>query len=258
MLRKFDYYRKWLGKIIWLGVFLLGVGMAESKLSKQQCNNVLVKIDYNTGMRFINQSDIERLLTADGNEPLHGDKQKNIKLSVLEDRIKANKLIRDCEIYHDLDGNLVVDIEQEKPLARWIQGSRNEELRRASGFYINEKGEFIPLSDRYSARVLLVSGPFFEDRKNLKSTQAQPVLEMISYLNSHPFWKAQVIQMNVSKSGEINLYTALGNQRVEFGKAENVVSKLVKLRVFYEKVLASDWSRYSRISLKYQDQIVCE
>jgi cell division protein FtsQ len=33
---------------------------------------------------------------------------------------------------------------------------------------------------------------------------------------------------------------------------------LSKLRLFYDKVLSKDWSRYSRISVKFKDQIVCE
>lgn len=258
MLRKFDYSGKWLGKFVWLLVFLVGVGMAESRVSTQQCDNLLVNVDYDSGVRFINQSDVENLLTVNGHEPLHGSKQRNIQLATLEKRIRTNKLIKDCQVYHDLAGNLVVDIEQEKPLARWINTSQREEWRKSGGFYINEEGDYIPLSDRYSARVLMVAGPFFQNHQNLRNEQGAGILEMIKYVQDDPFWQAQVTQMNVSKTGEIDLLTALGNQRVEFGKAENIQAKLTKLRIFYQKVMASDWSRYTRISLKYHDQIVCE
>ncbi len=258
MLRKFDYSKKWLTKSIWLLVLILCVGMAESKLNKQQCNNLLVKVDYEAGMRFINASDIEKLLTVNGTEPLHGNKQKNIPLSILEDRVRANKLIRNCQIYHDLEGDLVVEIEQEKPVARWINTSRMGEWRKTDGFYINEEGGFIPLSNRFSARVLVVAGAFFQNKKNLADADGKAVLDVVKYVSEDPFWKIQVIQMNVSKEGNIDLYTALGDQRIEFGKAENIAAKLSKLRIFYEKVLETDWSRYSMISLKFHDQIVCE
>lgn len=258
MLRKFDYSGKWLGKFVWLIVLLVGVGMAESRVSTQQCDNLLVNVDDDSGVRFINQSDVEKLLTANGHEPLHGNKQKNIQLATLEKRIRTNKLIKDCQVYHDLAGNLVVDIEQEKPVARWLSTSQGGEWRKASGFYISEDGDYIPLSERYSARVLVVTGPFFQNRQNLRSEQGEAVLDMIKYVHDDPFWQAQVIQMNVSKNGEVDLLTALGNQRIEFGKADNIQAKLTKLRIFYQKVMASDWSRYTRISLKYHDQIVCE
>ncbi len=258
VLRKFDYSGKWLGIGAWLLVLLLCVGMAESQLSKQQCNNLLVKVDYDSGVRFISKSDIEKILTDNGNHPIHGNRQKNIQLKLLEKRIRENKLIKDCQVYHDLDGNLVVDVEQEKPLARWINTSQNGEWRTSNGFYINAEGDFIPLSDRYSARVLLVSGSFFQNTKNLGSSKGKSVLEMISYLNENPFWRAQIIQMQVSKAGDVELFTALGDQRIEFGKSDNFDVKLSKLRVFYKKVMASDWSRYSKVSVKFQDQIVCE
>ncbi len=258
MLRKFDYSKKWLSKILWLLVFLLGVGMAESRVGTQQCDNLLVNVDYDSGVSFINQSDVENLLTVNGREPLHGSKQKNIQLAALEKRIRTNKLVKDCQVYHDLAGNLVVDIEQQKPVARWINSSQNGEWNRAGGFYINDEGDFIPLSGRYSARVLVVAGSFFRNRPDMHSEQGENVLSMIKYVQEDPFWQAQVVQMEVSQEGEIDFLTALGNQRIEFGKAENIEAKLAKLRIFYQKVMTSDWSRYTRISLKYHDQIVCE
>lgn len=258
MLRKFDYSKKWLAKGAWVLVILACVGMAESRLSRQQCNNLIVNVDYDTGMRFIERADVEKILAYDGSGPVQGNKQKNIVLAALETRIKANPMVGDCQVFHDLEGNLVVDIQQQQPLARWVGTSRQEEWRRADGFYIDRAGNFIPLSDRFSARVLLVSGPFFQNKKNIKSAEGQAVLKLIQQLNEDPFWEAQVVQMHVSKNGNIDLRTALGDQRIEFGKAEDNETKLRKLRIFYDKVMAADWSRYSRIDLRFHDQIVCE
>ncbi len=258
MFRKFDYSKKWLAKGAWVLVILACVGMAESQLNRQQCNNLIVNVDYDSGVRFIERTDVEKILAYDGSGPVQGNKQKNIGLAALENRIKANPLVGDCEVFHDLEGNLVVDIKQQQPLARWVSTSQNEEWRRAIGFYIDEEGDFVPLSNRFSARVLLVSGPFFQERKSMKSSEGRAVLSLIRLLNGDPFWKAQVTQMNVSKTGNIDLRTALGEQKIAFGRAEDNEAKLRKLRIFYEKVMASDWSRYSLIDLRFHDQIVCE
>ena len=101
MLRNFDYHKKWLGKIVWFGVFLLCVGMAESKLNRQQCDDVLVKVDYDSGIRFIEQSDIEKVLTLNGSDPVYGNRQQNVSLKTLENRVRANKLVEDCQVYND-------------------------------------------------------------------------------------------------------------------------------------------------------------
>ncbi|TDB63685.1 cell division protein FtsQ/DivIB [Arundinibacter roseus] len=258
MLRKFDYKSKLFGMSIWILVLTICVGMAENKLRHQQINDVIVKVDYESGIRFVTKSDVEKLITNNGNDPIHGNRQKNIPLSALENRIKLNKHIKSGQIFHDLEGNLVVQVEQEKPVARWINNSRNGEWRKSEGFYINELGKYFPLSERYSAHVLLVSGTFFSEKKNLTTKYEKDVLELIKALNQDPLWNVQITQMDVSKDGEIDLFTTIGNQRIEFGKAENIDSKLGKLRTFYEKVMASDWSRYSKISLKFSNQIVCE
>ena len=258
MLRKFDYLGSWFHSSIWLLLLLLCVGMAERKLGQQRCKNLVVKVDYESGMRFVNQTDVEKLLTENGNDPLQGSKHSALQLEVLEQRVKKNKLVKNCQVFRDLDGNLVVEVEQEKPLARWVTSSRNGEWRKPDGFYINEEGRFLPLSDRFSARTLLVSGPFFQNRNDLRTKQGKPVLDLIQFLNTDPFWKAQVTQLVVGNEGEIELLTALGNQRIEFGPAENIESKFIKLRIFYEKVMNTNWSRYSKISVKFQDQIVCE
>ncbi|HEV7346713.1 hypothetical protein [Telluribacter sp.] len=258
MLRKFDYSGKWLRRGIWLLVPVFCVSMAESKLSRQRCKNLIVKVDYNSGMRFINQIDIQTLLTEHGSDPLQGSRQRDLDLRSLENRVKSNKLVKNCQAYRDLQGNLVVEVEQEKPLARWIASSRAGEWRKTAGFYINEEGDFLPLSERFTARTLLVSGAFFQERNHLRTRRGQSVLDLIRYLHTDEFWNAQITQMMVAADGEIHLLTALGDQRIELGPADNFRSKLDKLHIFYEKVLASDWSRYSRISVKFQDQIVCE
>lgn len=258
MFRKFEYYKKWLAKGAWVLVILACVGMAESQLNQQQCNNLIVNVNYDSGVRFIERADVEKILANDGSGPVQGSKQKNIALAALETRIKANPLVENCQVFHDLEGNLVVDIQQQQPVARWISTSQQEELRQADGFYIDQEGNFIPLSDRFSARVLLVSGPFFQNKKNIKSAEGRAVLKLIQELSEDPFWEAQVVQMNVAKNGNIDLRTALGDQRIEFGQAKDNETKLRKLRIFYDKVMAADWSRYSHIDLRFHDQIVCE
>jgi cell division protein FtsQ len=92
----------------------------------------------------------------------------------------------------------------------------------------------------------------------LQSKKGEPLMELIRFLNTDKFWKAQIAEMYVDKDGEVLLTTVLGDQRIELGMAEDFESKFSKLRIFYDKVLSKDWSRYSKISVKFQDQIVCE
>jgi cell division protein FtsQ len=57
----------------------------------------------------------------------------------------------------------------------------------------------------------------------------------------------------------VTLYPQMGKQIIEFGMATDIESKFRKLKIFYKKILpVKGWNRYSKISLAYQDQIICE
>jgi cell division protein FtsQ len=258
MLRKFDYSWHWFKRILWIILPVAGIGMAENHLGSQRCKNLIISIEADSGARFLNQTDIQILLTENGGDPLMGSRLDEVSLNELERRVNKNKLIKKCQVFRDLKGNIVVDVEQEKPLARWINASRNGEWRNTDGYYISDEGVFFPLSDSYSARTLLVTGAFFGKQKNLRTKEGKEMMELMRFLNTDPFWKAQIVTLDAGQDGEIGIRTALGDQLVELGTAENYEAKLSKLRLFYDKVLSKDWSRYSRISVKFKDQIVCE
>ncbi|HEV7381538.1 MAG TPA: hypothetical protein VGN64_17190 [Dyadobacter sp.] len=258
MLRKFDYSWQLFKRSLWLILPILGIGMAESRLGGQRCNNLVISIEGDSGAFFLNQTDVRMLMTEHGGDPLIGGRLDEINLGELEYRVKKNKLIKKCQVSRDLKGNIVVNVEQERPLARWITTSQSGEIQSADGFYINDEGDFFPLSDSFSARALIVSGAYFRDSKKLKGKEGESLMALIRFLNTDPFWKAQVAKLDADKNGEIELNTVLGDQKIEFGTAEGFESKFNKLHLFYEKVLSKDWSRFSRISIKFQDQIVCE
>jgi cell division protein FtsQ len=258
MLRKFDYLWLLLKRSLWLILPIVGIGMAEGRLGRQRCNNLVISIKGDSGAHFLNQMDVRMLLTENGSDPLLGSPLKDVALNDLESRVSRNKLIKKCQVFCDLKGNIVVEVEQQQPLARVIKTSDNGELQRVSGSYINNEGDFFPLSESYSARALLVSGPFFDGSGKLRGPKGAPVMELLRFLNTDPFWKAQVSQLNADRNGEISLFTVLGDQKIELGDAEDYQAKFDKLKIFYNKVLSKDWSRYKRISVKFQNQIVCE
>jgi len=258
MLRKFEYSWQFFKKSLWFILPIAGIGMAESRLGTQRCTNLVISIKGDSGAHFLNQTDVQMLLTENGGDPLMGSRLDEVNLQDLEERIRKNKLIKKCQVFRDLKGNVVVDVEQERPLARWVNSSDSEEWHNTNGYYINNDGVFFPLSESFSARTLIVSGSYFKNSERLKTEKGKSLMELIRFLNTDPFWKAQVVQLDADKDGEIHLITILGDQRIEFGRAEGYESKFNKLRLFYEKVLSRDWSRYSKISIKFQDQIVCE
>ncbi|MDR1436585.1 MAG: cell division protein FtsQ, partial [Candidatus Symbiothrix sp.] len=65
-------------------------------------------------------------------------------------------------------------------------------------------------------------------------------------------------QIYVAPNKDIELTPRVGNHQIILGKLEDCEEHLEKLKVFYEKILNKvGWNKYSKINLKYKNQIVC-
>jgi cell division protein FtsQ len=65
--------------------------------------------------------------------------------------------------------------------------------------------------------------------------------------------------MLIKDNLDLELQPQVTKQIVEFGKAEEVEKKFRKLMAFYKNILPyKGWNTYERVSLKFNDQIVCK
>jgi cell division protein FtsQ len=237
-----------------VGLFAL-IGFAEKKQSNKICKNVQVHIEDVYATYFIDENDVLGLLTHNGTERIIGASFKNIDLKNLELRLKTNKFIRSCQVYTDLKGELNVEIQQCRPIARIIQ-------RNAPDAYISEEGTILPISDRFTARVVLVEGAGTArllEENSLTKEERKAFVEFLRYIDEEKFWKAQIAHITVDRSGAITMYPQVGKQVIEFGTAVDIEQKFNKLKIFYKQILpVKGWNRYKRVNLAYQNQIICE
>jgi len=58
---------------------------------------------------------------------------------------------------------------------------------------------------------------------------------------------------------QITIFPQVGNERIEFGKPQNIEVKFRKLMIFYKEILPRmGWDKYNRVNLEYEGQIVAE
>lgn len=243
-------------KVFLTFVILFGlIGFVEKKQVTKVCTKVNISIENYYDSYFINEEDILTILTKGGTEKLVGTNFKNIDLKNLEKRIKTNKFIQYCQVSRNLEGEIEVHIKQCRPIARIVQSD-------APDAYISETGTILPLSERFTARVVLIEGENIDkwlDQDRLETADEQAFFDLLRYIDTHKFWKAQITQVFIDNQGMITLYPQMGRQVIEFGTATDIESKFRKLKIFYKKILpVKGWNRYSKISLAYQDQIICE
>lgn len=231
------------------------IAFSERKQGGSVCKDIVVELDNLHGNHFLDEADVMKLVEGSG-QKIKGVGIDRIDLKTIEKKIKYDKHILDAELFGDLKGNLIVNVELRRPIARIVQSD-------APDAYIAEDGVVMPVSEKYTSRVILISGPFvkkfLEDEDLTKSEEGIQLKQMIEFINEDDFWKAQIAQLDINSNGKITIYPQITGQRVEFGRAENFETKFKKLMIFYKEILPQrGWTRYERVNLEYEGQIIAE
>lgn len=245
-------------KEIKVAVAILGlsflIAFSERKQGGAVCKDIVVELDNLSENHFLDEADVLQLVEGSG-EPVKGVGINRIKLKEIEKKLKYDKHILDAELFGDLKGNLIVNVELRRPIARIVQND-------APDAYIAEDGVIMPVSEKYTARVVLISGAvkqLLESEDLNRTEEGKQLMAMIEFINADPFWKAQVAQLDIQKNGKVVIYPQVTGQLVEFGKPENLDVKFKKLMVFYKEILPTrGWTRYERVNLEYEGQVVAE
>jgi len=237
-----------------VGVSFL-IAFSEREMAQSVCKDIVIDIDNVQENHFLDEADVLKLVESAG-LGIRGVSLNKIDLKQIEDRIKSDRHIQDAELFGDLKGNLIVNVKLRRPVARIIQSD-------APDAYISEEGVIMPVSEKYTSRVMLVSGPFVKqllESEDLNTTEAgKQLMEMIAFVNEDEFWKAQVAQLDIDHNGEITILPQMTGQRIEFGKPENMEEKFRKLMIFYKEILPQrGWTKYERVNLEFEGQIIAE
>lgn len=231
------------------------IAFSERKQGGSVCNDIVIDLDNLHENHFLDEADVMKLVESSGQQ-VKGTGIDRINLKQIENKLKYDKHILDAELYGDLKGNLVVNVELRRPIARIVQPD-------APDAYIAEDGVIMPVSEKYSSRVVLISGGFvkrlLEDEDLTKSEEGSQLKEMIEFINDDDFWKAQIAQLDINNNGKITIYPQVTGQRIEFGSADNFEGKFKKLMIFYKEILPQrGWTKYDRVNLEYEGQIIAE
>jgi cell division protein FtsQ len=245
--------------------FMVSVGFSDHSQSVMPCQDVLITVDDSIGHSFVIASDIDQLI-RDKFGSLEGKAVGSINIALLEKIVNANPFISDAEVFSTIDGKINIRVKQRTPVLRVINNDNES-------FYIDNEGNFMPYSDRYTASVpvasgnipgserdqhVLLYGESNKDDSTISISKIDELFRIASFINNNEFWNAQIEQLYVDEKGEVELIPRVGNHKIIFGTDENMEKKFSKLLVFYREGLnKTGWNKYSTINLKYEDQVVC-
>jgi cell division protein FtsQ len=240
---------------VYLFLILFSLVFVEKKQTQKVCQKVNIYIDTKAGNYFIEEIDVTNILTNNNKDFLINNIHKFINLRKLENKLRDHGFVEKAIISKNLKGDINVRVFQYEPIARLIKAGNN-------GNYITDKGKILPLSDRFTARVLIIYGDFthtLAQKDWHKDPIRKPYLDFILKIEKDEFLEKLVASVEVQHNGEINIYPQIGSQTIEFGKPQDLDAKLAVLKSFYKEVVPiKGWNTYKKVSLKYNNQLVCE
>jgi cell division protein FtsQ len=195
------------------------------------------------GQYFMSEKDIEReVAKVMGSPEKHtvGD----VSCDMVEEVLSRNPFIEKADVYVSGNAKLTAQITQREPVMRVISEGQN--------FYLDSKGVRMPVSQQYTARVHVVTGP-------MAAAHARDVLELILKIREDKFMNAFVEQLHYAAKDEIVLIPKVGHTRILFGNPDRIDEKFENIKAFYSEVIAqSGWDLYRLIDLRFRDQIICK
>lgn len=250
-------YKKVLNLVFWLIVCSFVVFLLPSISGKEKgvaCGNIHINIQPEVELNFMEKEKVESILKeAMGGSAILGERKENLRTNKMEKLLRENPFVEEANVYTNLEGDLFVDLSQKIPIARVINKNRQS-------YYICKNGEKVPFSSDFTPRLVPITGAIsesFEDSSYVSSERLESALEVINYVESNAFWRAQCEQLYVDKYGSINLIPKIGNHTIVVGSAEDIDEKFNKLMSFYKGGLSKvGWNNYRSIDLRFKDQVV--
>lgn len=234
-----------------IGSVVALMSFIEVKKSAVLCTDVKIYIPGN--QYFIDKDEVDNILGIKSHA-LIGHKLDDINIRALQDKLKANPFIEFARIYTEMDGTIHVDISQRQPILRVVNKFDQD-------FYIDQHGLKIPLSNNFTARVLVATGfidELFSNRvDSLHIDLTKDLFRTADYIRKDSLWSAQIVQMYVNADHEIELIPRVGNHRILLGNADSLANKFANLLAFYKQALPMvGQDTYKTISIKYANQVV--
>lgn len=240
------------------------LGFVSKRMNSLLCENVSVSIADSVMFRFVKPDDVLNLLKT-MELKIWGYPIFDIKTHQIEKLILSNMpLVEHACAFSGVDGTLNISIRQRKPIARVV-------TKTGYSYYLGEQGHILPLSAEFTARVPVVSGDIYywpQSNKPLtidslvlksgaQSTMLDEVYKMVTHIHNDKILSCQIEQIHVNKN-EFELIPKIGTHVIEFGSIVNMENKFLKLKVIYYKGFSNlGWNKYSRVNLKYKNQVVC-
>ncbi len=246
-------------------LLVIVLGFIEKKQESVRICEIKIRIDHNNSESFITNDDI-LLLINNKYDSVIGRLLSELSLEDLKQTIQNIPYSKKVDVYTTINGILHVKIQQRQPRVRVIN-------KNGESCYIDADGYLMPLHPHKAARVIIANGNLTDPLSAVTSlkigvkhneleerylSDLEKVYLLVNCINNDKFLKAQIEQIFINESKEIELVPKVGSHIIHFGEIIDMEKKFWKLKIFYTKILEQEgWGKYKIINLKYTNQIIC-
>ena len=168
--------------------------------------------------------------------------KSSVHLKALEFELNKIELVKKSDVFIDVNGTMVIDIEQRKPIARFIDNK----------FYLDEDGFVMPKSKYYSARVPVIKG--YANTQN----QLDLIYKLSNYIKDDKFLSQSATEILIDSNSNFSIKLRDYRFKILIGQLNNLDLKIKNFKAFYINASANQiLNKYSVINLQFDNQVVC-
>jgi cell division protein FtsQ len=191
---------------------------------------------------FLKQETVNKLL-IENNADASAIRKDKLDLNKLEKAVSSDPMVEKSEVFVTIDGVLKAVVKQKTPIVRVFDGKRS--------FYIDYKGNTMPLSANFTARVPLVLGV-------IRKQNSEALAELFRKIYDDEFLKKNIIAIQIMPNGSLKMLNRNFDYQIDFGGAKNVDAKFQNYKAFFQKaVVDSSLYKYKKIDLRFTQQVIC-
>lgn len=240
-MKKLNWHNIRLVIILFVMVFLYSFSSNRSK------NRIVkeVNISFAAGQEnlFITHEMVNNLLIQNLGS-LSNIKKDKVDLNTLETVLDDHEMIEKAEVFSTIDGSLSAHIIQKTPIVRYLSGNAT--------YYLDNKGDKMPLSENFSARVPLVAGNFVDKNK-------AGYMELFNEIEEDNFLKKDITGIKILPSGSVVLTNRNYDYKIIFGNPVQIDKKLKNYKAFYQHAIKDTLIKnYKEVNLMFTEQVVCK
>lgn len=224
---------------------------------ENRCREIVTEISDNSPYLFITDS-VVKLACGEA----VGKQIDELDIYDIERNLRNQFYVDSAEVFTNLEGELVVKIWQNEPLVRVIS-------EEGYDFYLDSTLKILPPQKHLRADLPVVSGKMkfdFEkkffgkiDHNSQKNSSEflGKIINFVRLIDSDEFLRNFIVQVYVDSNGEVELIPRVGEQVILFGKLNECREKLEKLKIFYQKSMASGWWQSAKtVNVRYKQQVI--